>query len=143
VASVTGLAVVIVGYLLARSALGQLGMAVAAFAAYATLLDLLDVDDAAALGARRAGAGRGLGRAGLAAAGRGTPFRARDRGDLRADRRADVALGDGPAENFLGYALTALVAGVCFTAYAGSASGSCWPAGSSGPPWWCRSSSTT
>lgn len=119
VASVTGLAVVTLGYLLARTALGQLGIAVAAFSAYATLLELLDVGNYAvalgvgtlALGAfwavltwRRLVAERRFGLAiavTLALAGAQT-----------------VILDGNDSANFLGYALTALVAAACFTAYA-------------------------
>lgn len=118
VASVTGLAVVIVGYLIARSAVGQLGIAVAAWAGYATLLDLLEVDGVAALG---------LGTLALGAVWAVLAWR-----QLVAERRFALALAvsfgligaqlvvvDGAdAANFLGYALMALVAGVCFAAYA-------------------------
>ncbi|RSM61623.1 hypothetical protein DMB66_24135 [Actinoplanes sp. ATCC 53533] len=118
VASVTGLAVVIVGYLIARSAVGQLGIAVAAWAVYATLLDLLGGDDVAALGL------------GTLALGAVWALLAWQR--LVAERRfalalavtfgligAQLVVADGAeAANFLGYALTALVAGVCFAAYA-------------------------
>jgi hypothetical protein len=117
VASVVGLAVVVTGYLLARSALGQLGSAVAAFAVCGTLLDLLNAEEAEALGLgmlllgalwavlawRRLVAER---RFGLAVA---VTF-----GLLGAQT---VAFGGDEAELF-GYALTALVAAICFVAYA-------------------------
>ena len=117
-ASAAGLAVVIVGYLLARSALGQLGMAVAAFAAYGTLLVLLDVDETDAFG---------FGMLALAAVWVVLAWRR-----LVTERRFALAIavtsgligaqlvviGDSEAQNYLGYALTALVAGLCFTAYA-------------------------
>jgi len=119
-ASLVGLAVVSVGYLLARSALGQLGMAVAAFTAYASLLDLVDVENTGILGL------------GALALGAGWAVLAWQR--LVAERRfalaiavtfaligaQTLALGDSTAENFLGYALTTLTAGICFTAYARS-----------------------
>jgi hypothetical protein len=117
-ASLAGLTVVVVGYLLARSALGQLGMAVAAFTVYGTVLDLLDVENTGVLGL------------GALVLGAGWAVLAWQR--LVAERRFAVAvavtfaligaqtlaLGDSPAENYLGYALTALASGVCFTAYA-------------------------
>ena len=119
VASVTGLAVVVIGYLLARSAVGQFGMAVAAFSVYATLLDLLDVQEVDAVGV------------GTLALGVLWAVLAWQR--LVFERRFALAiavtfglvgaqivvLGDSAAENILGYILTALVAGVCFAAYAG------------------------
>ena len=118
VATVVGLAVVIVGYLLARSAFGQLGVAVAACAAYASLLHLLGVDQADALG---------FGMLALGAVWVGLVWRR-----LVTERRFALAIavtfglvgaqlivvGDGEAQSYLGYALTALVAGICFTAYA-------------------------
>lgn len=118
VASATALAVVILGYLLARSAVGQLGMAVAAFAVYVALLDLLDATDTAAIG---------LGTLALGALWAVLAWRR-----LFAERRFALAIAvtfgllgaqlvviDGnETQNFLGYALTALVAGICFTAYA-------------------------
>ncbi len=117
-ASAAGLAVVIIGYLLARSALGQFGTAVAAFATYGTLLGLLDVDDTEAFG---------LGLLALGAVWVGLAWRR-----LVTERRFALAIavtfallgaqlvviGDSETQNYLGYALTALVAGVCFTAYA-------------------------
>jgi hypothetical protein len=116
--SAAALAVVILGYLLARSALGQLGMAVAAFSAYGSLLDLLDADSAEAFGFGLLA----LGAAWVALAWRG----------LVTERRFALAiavtfalfgaqlvvLGDSETQNYLGYALTALVAAVCFIAYA-------------------------
>ncbi|MBB4764210.1 DUF2157 domain-containing protein [Amorphoplanes digitatis] len=118
-ASVAGLAVVAVGYLLARTALGQLGMAVAAFAVYATLLELLDVPDYSAL--------LGLGTIALGALWAVLAWRG-----LVAERRLGLAIAvalaligaqfvvgeSGHAWTVLGYVLTALVAGACFTAYA-------------------------
>jgi len=118
VASVTALAVVIVGYLLARTAVGQLGMAAAAFAAYATLLDLLEVDDVDALGAGALALGvvwAVLAWRRLVAERRFALAIAVTFGLIGAQT---LALGDSQAENLLGYALTVLVAGVCFAAYA-------------------------
>lgn len=118
VASAVALAVVVAGYLLAPSALGQLGAAVAALAAYGSLLDLLDVGDLAAFG---------LGTLVLGAVWAVLAWRrlARERrfalaiavtlGLLGAQL---VALDGTEAQDLLGYALTALVAGACFTAYA-------------------------
>jgi len=117
-ASVTGLAVVVIGYVLARTALGQLGMAVAAFAAYGTLLEFVGVDGAVQLG---------VGTLVLGVLWAGLAWRR-----LVAERRfalaIAVALGltgaqtvlfeDRPAVNILAYALMAVVAGCCFTAYA-------------------------
>jgi len=113
-ASVTGLVVVIVGYLLARSALGQLGMAAAALAVYGALLDLLDVDELVALG---------LGMLALGALWVVLVWRR-----LFAERRFALAIavtfGLTGAQlvviegDFVGYVLTALVAGISFTAYA-------------------------
>ena len=117
VASVAGLAVVVVGYLLARSVLGQLGTAVAAFAAYGSLLGLLNVDEPNAFGF------------GMLALGTVWVVLAWRR--LVTERRFALAIAvtfaligaqlvvvGGEAHNYLGYALTALVAGICFTAYA-------------------------
>lgn len=117
VAALVGLAVVSVGYLLARSALGQLGMAVAAFVVYATLLELVNVWDTGALG---------LGTLVLGAGWAALAWRR-----LVAERRFGLAIavtfaligaqtlafGDSTAENYLGYALTALAAAACFLAY--------------------------
>ncbi len=118
VASVVGLAVVVAGYLLAPSALGQLGAAVAALAAYGSLLDLLDVDELAVFG---------IGTLVLGAAWAVLAWR-RLVGERRFALAVAVTLGllgaqlvalDGTEiQDLLGYALTALVAGVCFTAYA-------------------------
>jgi hypothetical protein len=118
VASVAGLVVVIVGYLLARSALGQLGTAVAAFAAYGSLLDVLELHEPGAFGF------------GMLALGAVWVVLAWYR--LVTERRFALAIavtfgligaqlvvvGGSEAENLLGYALTALVAGICFAAYA-------------------------
>ncbi len=114
VASVVALAVVIAGYLLARSAVGQLGAAVAASAAYGSLLNLLGGYETGAFG---------LGLLALGALWAVAGWRR-----LLAERRfafaiavtfglvgAQLAVVEGA---FLGYALTALVAGLCFTAYA-------------------------
>jgi len=120
VGSVTALAVVVAGYLLARTALGQLGVAVAALVAYGTLLELADVGGVAPFGA------------GMLAL--GVLWAALAWRRLLAERRfalaIAVALGligaqlvlvdAGGARNIPGYALTALVAGCCFTAYAKS-----------------------
>lgn len=117
-ASVTGLVVVVVGYLLARTALGQLGMAVAAFASYGTLLESVRVDGSVAFG---------VGTLVLGVLWAGLAWRR-----LVAERRfalaIAVALGligaqtvlfeDRPTDNVIAYVLTAVVAGCCFTAYA-------------------------
>ena len=118
VASLAGLAVVIIGYLLARSALGQLGTAVAAFAAYATLLDLLNVEGAMALGLGTLALGlvwAVLAWRRLMTERHFTLAIATALGLIGAQT---VALSDNSGQNFLGYALTALVAAACFTAYA-------------------------
>ncbi|GIF22290.1 hypothetical protein BJ973_002614 [Actinoplanes tereljensis] len=118
VASVAGLAVVVGGYLLARSALGQLAAAVGAFAVVASLLSLLHLGDTAMLGA------------GTIALGLGWVLLLWRR--LVAEHRFALAIAvtfglggaqllvasDGGTQNYLGYALTAIVAGICFTAYA-------------------------
>jgi hypothetical protein len=92
-------------------------MAVGAFAVYSSLLGLLHVDDLTPLGL------------GMLALGALWALVARQR--LVAERRfglviavtfglsgAQTVVVDGSgAENFMGYALTALVAGVCFTTY--------------------------
>lgn len=118
-ACATGLAVVIIGYLLARSALGQLGMAAAAFATYGSLLGLLDATDETEA--------FGFGLLALGAVWVGLAWRR-----LVTERRFALAIavtfallgaqliviGDGETQNYLGYALTALVAGICFAAYA-------------------------
>jgi hypothetical protein len=109
--------VVILGYLLARSALGQLALAVGAFALYSSLLELLNVKDPNALG---------LGTLALGALWAVLAWRR-----LVAESRfalaiavtlgligAQTVVDGGQTGNFLGYALTALVAGICFTAYA-------------------------
>jgi len=112
VASVTGLVVMIVGYLLARSALGQLGTAVAALAVYAALLDLLNVEQLAALGA---------GMLALGALWAALAWR-RLLTEHRFGLAIAVTFGLVGAQlvvaDFLGYVLTALVAAICFTAYA-------------------------
>ncbi|MEU7905100.1 DUF2157 domain-containing protein [Actinoplanes sp. NPDC049118] len=118
-ASVAGLVVVTLGYLLARTALGQLGMAVAAFAVYTTLLELLEVEHFPAV--------LGLGMLALGALWAVLAWRR-----LVTERRfglaiavtfaligAQTVIAEGSETgNFLGYALTALVAGACFAAYA-------------------------
>lgn len=117
-ASLTGLAVVIVGYLFARSALGQLATAVAAFAACSSLLDLVNLDEPEAFGLGMLALGvvwvlaawRRLVTEGRFALAIAVTF-----GLVGAQV---VVLGDRQGETFLGYALTALVAGLCFTAYA-------------------------
>lgn len=118
-ASLVALAVVVAGYLLARSALGQLGTAVAAFAAYGALLNVADVRDTQVLGLgmvalgalwavlawRRLVTERAFG---LAVA---VTF-----GVAGAQTVAFGATGTG----WFGYVLTAVVAAVCFAAYARS-----------------------
>jgi hypothetical protein len=118
VASAAGLGVVIIGYLLARSALGQLVAAVGAYATLACLLPVLDVDETAVLGG------------GVLALGLGWVWLVWRR--LLAERRFALAVavtfglvgaqlvvaGGTGGQNYLGYALTAIVAGVCFAAYA-------------------------
>jgi hypothetical protein len=117
-AAAAGLVVVIAGYLLARSALGQLGMAVAAFAAYGTLLSAIDVEQTDVFG---------FGLLALAAVWVVLAWRRLVTEGRFAQAIAVtfalvgaqlVVVGDGEAQNYLGYALTALVAGLCFTAYA-------------------------
>ena len=118
VASLTALAAVVAGYLLARTALGQLGMAVAAFTAYGGLLDLLDTGNLLLYG---------LGTVALGALWAVLAWR-RLIAEHRLGLAVAVALGllgaqlmviDGStAEDVLGYVLTALVAGSCFVAYA-------------------------
>jgi hypothetical protein len=118
VASAAGLAVAIVGYLLARSALGQLVAAVGAYATIANLLPVLDLDNMVALGV------------GVLALGAGWVWLAWRR--LVAERQFAIAIamtfgligaqlvvaGDTGSQNYLGYALTAIVAAACFAAYA-------------------------
>jgi hypothetical protein len=115
--SLVGIAVVIAGYLLARGAVGQLGTAVAAFTAYASLLDLLNVDETDPYGL------------GMLAV--GVAWAVLTWCGLLTERRLALAVAvafaligaqllvvdGGEAGNLFGYALTALVAGVCFTAY--------------------------
>ena len=118
VGSATALAVVVAGYLLARTALGQLGMAVATVATYGTFLELVGVDSSVALGV-------GVLLLGVLWAGLAGRRLVAER--LFALAIA-VALGligaqivlfeDRPAGNVLAYVLTAVVAGACFTAYA-------------------------
>jgi predicted membrane protein DUF2157 len=117
VSSVVGLAVAIVGYLLARSALGQLAVAVAAFAVYADLLNLLTVEGTEAVG---------LGMLALGALWAVLAWRRLVAEHLFAIAIAvtfgligaqTVAIRGNESGNLLGYALTALVAGICFTAY--------------------------
>ena len=118
ISAAAGLTVVIVGYLLARSALGQLGTAVAALAVYGGVLDLLDAGEPDAFGV------------GMLALGAVWVVLAWRR--LVAERRFALGIavtfgligaqlvvaGGSEAGNLVGYALTALVAGVCFAAYA-------------------------
>lgn len=116
-ASIAGFVVVTVGYLLARSALGQLGTAVAAFATYASLLTDHEEPDAFGLGMLVLGAAWAV----LAWS------------RLVTERRFAIAIavafgllgaqlvvvdGGEEAVTYLGYALTALVAGACFAVYA-------------------------
>ena len=118
VGSVTGLAVVVVGYLLARTALGQLGMAVAAFAAYGTLLELIGVDGSVELGVGMLVLGvlwAGLAWRRLVAEHRFALAIAVTLGLIGAQT---VLFEDRPADKIFAYSLTALVAGCCFTAYA-------------------------
>ena len=117
VASVAGLAVVIVGYLLARSGLGQLGTAVAAFTVYSTLLDRLGVENTGALGVGTLALGAlwaVLAWKRLVAEHRFALTIAVAFGLVGAQT---LALGNGQTENLIGYALTAVVAGICFAAY--------------------------
>ncbi len=118
VASVAGLAVVVAGYLLARSALGQLGAAVAALAAYGGLLELLEVNEPTVF------------HVGMLALGAVWAVLAWHR--LVAERRFAlgisvtfgllsaqlVVLDRSESGDLIGYALMVLVAGVCFAAYA-------------------------
>jgi hypothetical protein len=118
VASVAGLAVVIAGYLLARSALGQLGIAVAAFASCGTLLDLLDAEEMEAFGfslLALAAVWVVLAWRRLVTEHRFALAIAVTFGLIGAQL---VVIGDSETQNYLGYALTALVAGICFAAYA-------------------------
>ncbi|MET0418162.1 MAG: hypothetical protein ABW022_19290 [Actinoplanes sp.] len=115
VAALAGLLVVTGGYLLASSALGQLGIAVAAFTAYVFLLDLIDADLVEPYGLGMLALG--LLWAALAA--------------LRLVREHRFALAIAVAfalagaqllvisedAKYLGYLLTALVAVACFAAY--------------------------
>lgn len=117
-ASVAGLVVVVLGYLMARSAVGQLGMAVAASAVYGSLLNLVNADETEMFG---------FGLLALGALWAGLVWRR-----LLTERRfalaiavtfgligaQTVVIGDSETQNYLGYALTALVAGICFAAYA-------------------------
>jgi hypothetical protein len=113
-ASVTGLVVVVAGYLLARSALGQIGAAVAAFAVCASLLDLGDDAHAWTLG--------------LAALALGAVWAALAGWRVVTERRLGLAIAAGfgllgaqlmviDDVDPLGYVLTALVAAGCFAAY--------------------------
>jgi hypothetical protein len=118
VASAVGLAVVVAGYLLARTALGQLGMAVGAYSFVVTLLALTNADGPVAVG---------VGTLLLGVLWAGLFWRR-----LVAERRLGLAvavtlgligaqwmlLSEHDSGDFLGYALTALVAAGCFTAYA-------------------------
>jgi hypothetical protein len=110
--------VVAAGYLLARSALGQLGVAAAAYAVLGTGLDLLDVIGPVQLGLTTVALGAGWA---VLAWRRLVPER-------RAGLAIAVALGlfgaqfpvmdGGDAAEYLGYLLTVVVAAACFTAYA-------------------------
>jgi hypothetical protein len=113
-AAVTGLIVVVAGYLLARSAVGQIGAAVAAFGVYATLLDLGDDAHAWTLG--------------LGALALGAGWAALAWWRVVTERRLGLAIAVGfgllgaqlvvvDDIDPLGYILTALVAAVCFAAY--------------------------
>jgi len=118
VGSAVGLTVTVAGYLLARTALGQLGAAVAAYSLVATLLILADTDDPVTLGVSTLLLGAlwaGLGWRRLVA-------------EIRLARAIAVTLGligaqtvllsDARGGNLVAYLLTALVAVSCFTAYA-------------------------
>jgi hypothetical protein len=115
-AAAVGLAVVLAGYVLCRSALGQLGVAVAAYTLYGTVLDVADAADQVPFGL--GALALGLGWAALA-------WRR-----LVTERRlglaiavtfglfgAQVTLIDADS-GLLAYVLTALVAAGCFVAYA-------------------------
>jgi hypothetical protein len=116
--SVAGLAVVTVGYLLARSALGQFSAAVAAYAVYGSVVDLLDAGEPDAYG---------FGMVAL-----GVVWVVLGWRRLVTERRPALAIAatfglvgaqliivvGAHAGNAFGYALTALVAGLCFAAYA-------------------------
>jgi len=117
VASLAGLIVVIVGYLFARSAFGQLATAGTALAAYGSLLNMVNVTGSQAFGLGMLALGTVwvvLAWRGLVAEHRFALGIAVTLGLIGAQV---VALGDGDARHYLGYALTALVAGLCFTAY--------------------------
>lgn len=115
IATLAGLVVVIGGYLLARSAVGQLGVAAGAFAVYLAYLDLIDLDRVEAYGLGIAGLG--LVWAGLA----GWRLVREHRLALAVAVTYGLAgaqilvIGDGV--NHLGHLLTALVAAACFAAY--------------------------
>jgi hypothetical protein len=114
---VTGLLVVTGGYLLARSALGQLGIAVAAFAGYGAVLDALDAVDPVPLGLGAIALGVGwaaLAWRRLVAEGRLAQAIAVTFGLLGAQL---VVINDSEPVSYLGYVLTALVAAACFAAY--------------------------
>ncbi|MFD0521070.1 hypothetical protein [Paractinoplanes durhamensis] len=113
-ATASGLAVVVAGYLLARSALGQLAAAVGAFATVASVLSDLHVEEIAVLGAGALVLGLGwvwLGWRRLVAEHRFALAIAVTFGLVGAQLVMDGA-------SYLGYALTAIVAAACFTAYA-------------------------
>jgi len=117
VAALTGLVVVLAGYLLARSALGQLGIAAAGFAGYGTLLNLLSAADPVPLGLGTIALGvgwAGLYRWRVVAERSLALVVAVTFGLLGAQL---VVLDDGTAASWLGYLLTAAVAGICFAAY--------------------------
>jgi hypothetical protein len=116
-ASLTALAMAAGGYLVVRSAVGQLGAAAAAFAVLISSLVLVDVDDAGAFG---------VGILSL-----GVLWAVLDWRRLLAERRFALAvavtfglvgaqiaaLQDAHRGSYLGYVLTALVAAACFLAY--------------------------
>jgi hypothetical protein len=114
-ATLVGLTVVTGGYLLAASAVGHLGIAAGAFAVCASVLNLFDADDILPYGLGMMGLGllwTGLAawrvvrehRLGLAVA-------------VTYGLAGAQMLLFGGGDNFLAYALTALVAAACFAAY--------------------------
>jgi hypothetical protein len=118
-ASAVTLVVMIAGYLLAHSALGQLGIAVAAATAYGGVLEVAQPDGNNFLG---------LGLVGLGVVWAVLTWR-RLVGERRFGYAIAVSFGligaqllaldsEYPRTAYLGYVLTALVAAACFTAYA-------------------------